>query len=163
MSGLTHKWEERRCESFLLSLLLAYCRSIERFPSWKWIQVASERTKFVSSIFFECVWCLVVGVMFGQDVNVCSARRSVEDNSFLLHQMPKADNLVKTSKCACWEGATRRIVKRSYGSGWSTLCVFRHHLLKTLLFFHCSSRDVPHLRQTVRDEYSIALPSECVQ
>ena len=75
----------------------------------------------------------------------------------------KTDNLVKTSKCVCWEGATRRIVKRSYGSGWSTLCVFRHHLLKTLLFFHCSSRDVPHLRQTVRDEYSIALPSECVQ
>ena len=96
-------------------------------------------------------------------VNVCSARRSVEDNSCLLHQMPKADNLVKTSKCACWEGVIRRTVKRSYGSGWSTLCVFRHHLLKTLLFFHCSSRDVPHLRQTVRDEYSIALPSECVQ
>ena len=48
--------------------------------------------------------------MFGQDVHVCSAQRSVEDNSFLLHQMPKADNLVKTSKCVCWEGATRRIV-----------------------------------------------------
>ena len=101
--------------------------------------------------------------MFGQDGHVCIGRRCVEDNSCLLHQMSKTDNLVKTSKCVCWEGATRRIVKRSYGSGWSTLCVFRHHLLKTLLFFHCSSRDVPHLRQTVRDEYSIALPSKCAQ
>ena len=110
-----------------------------------------------------CMIVFVVGVMFGQDVNVGSGRRSVEDNSCLLHQMSKTDNLVKTSKCVCWEGATRRIVKRSYGSGWSALCVFRHHLLKTLLFFHCSSRDVPHLRQTVRDEYSIAFPSECVQ
>ena len=162
MSGLTHKWEERRCESFLLSLLLAYCRSIEGFSSWKWIRVPSERIIFIVS-FLPCVWCLVVGVMFAQDVNVGSGLRSVEDNSCLLHQMSKTDNLVKTSKCVCWEGATRRIVKRSYGSGWSTLCVFRHHLLKTLLFFHCSSRDVPHLRQTVRDEYSIALPSECVQ
>ena len=107
----------------------------------------------------SCCWCHVCSGC----VNVGSGRRSVEDNSCLLHQMSKTDNLVKTSKCVCWEGATRRIVTRSYGSGWSTLCVFRHHLLKTLLFFHCSSRDVPHLRQTVRDEYSIALPSECVQ
>ena len=53
--------------------------------------------------------------MFAQDVNVGSGRRSVEDNSCLLHQMSKTDNLVKTSKCVCWEGATRRIVKRSYG------------------------------------------------
>ena len=102
--------------------------------------------------------------MFAQDVNVGSGRRSVEDNSCLLHQMPKADNLVKTSKCVRWEGVTRRIVKRSYGSGWSThsLCLSTSSI-EDIVVLSFSSRDVPHLRQTVRDEYSIALPSECVQ
>ena len=113
-------------------------------------------------IFFmrvmSCCWCHVC--------SGCKCRQWAEvrgGQQLFASPDSKTDNLVKTSKCVCWEGATRRIVKRSYGSGWSTLCVFRHHLLKTLLFFHCSSRDVPHLRQTVRDEYSIALPSECVQ